>query len=40
MIDIRVRISRRLVIALGVIFILLPLIWVILQTLGGSSHSG
>jgi hypothetical protein len=38
MIDIHVRISRKLVIALVVIFIVLPLIWLVMQTLGSSSH--
>ena len=39
MIDIHVRISRRLVIFLVVIFVALPFIWVALQTLGGGGHS-
>jgi hypothetical protein len=37
MIDIHVRISRKLVIFLVIIFVVLPLFWAALQTLGGSS---
>ncbi len=38
-IEIRIRVSRRMLIALVIIFVLLPLVWVALQTLGGTSHS-
>jgi hypothetical protein len=37
MIDIHVRISRKLVIFLVIVFVVLPLVWLALQTLGGSS---
>jgi ABC-type spermidine/putrescine transport system permease subunit II len=37
MIELHLRISRKLVIALVVIFIVIPVIWLLLQTLGSSS---
>jgi ABC-type glycerol-3-phosphate transport system permease component len=37
MIDLHLRISRKLAIALVIVFVLVPLIWMALQTLGGSS---
>jgi hypothetical protein len=40
MIDIHIRVSRRLVFALVLVFIVLPVVWVMLQTLGGHSQGG
>jgi hypothetical protein len=37
MIELHLRISRKLVIALVVIFVVIPVIWTLLQTLGESS---
>jgi hypothetical protein len=40
MIDIHIRISRRLVFALILIFVVLPVVWVMLQTLGTHGSGG
>jgi hypothetical protein len=40
MIDIHIRISRRLVLVLVFVFVVLPIVWVMLQTLGGHSSGG
>jgi ABC-type glycerol-3-phosphate transport system permease component len=37
MIELHLRISRKLVVALVVIFVVLPVIWMLLQTLGSAS---
>jgi hypothetical protein len=37
MIELHLRISRKLVVALVVIFVVLPVIWMLFQTLGASS---
>jgi hypothetical protein len=37
MIELHLRISRKLVIAVVILFIVVPLIWMALQTLGGGS---
>jgi len=40
MIDIHIRISRRLLLALIVVFVVLPIAWAVLQTVGGHSSGG
>ena len=40
MIDIHIRISRRLLLALIVVFVVLPIAWALLQTVGGHSSGG